>query len=121
MAAVISLPLFAGAIGTVALVLPRPGEASLAPLLPYVWAVCYGLALHAAGFFTLRGIRQLGFAFVLAGGFFGVAAYLPMVNLLSFLEADLQMGAHLQMGALFGVCHLISGGKLLIEERYSLT
>jgi hypothetical protein len=35
--------------------------------LPLIWIVLYGCALHAAGFFTPRGLRVFGWAFVLGG------------------------------------------------------
>jgi hypothetical protein len=117
-AAAMSLPLFAGVLGTIALVLLRIGQHSLAPLLPYLWAAFYGLALHAAGFFTLRGIRQLGVGFVIAGGLFGLSSALTM--LMPGYQTSF-LGAHMQMGGLFGVLHLVAGGKLMVEERHSLT
>src|SRR5437660_8056531 len=39
-----------------------------ADLLPGVWVVLYGCALHAAGFFMPRGMRLFGWCFVVAGG-----------------------------------------------------
>ena len=35
--------------------------------LPATWALLYGAALHSAGFFISRGVRSLGWLFVLAG------------------------------------------------------
>lgn len=109
--------LFAGALATMVSPWMRWGEFPMVAFLPCVWSVCYGLALHAAGFFTLRGIQQLGWAFVTAPIGFGF--YLIAPNLLP--NTDIYLLAHAQMGGLFGLCHLVAGGKLLVEERYSLT
>src|SRR5438045_6192287 len=63
-------PLTAGCILSVILVLssgPEPrgvaGDAELA-LLPALWIILYGCALHAAGFFMPRGMKMFGWCFV---------------------------------------------------------
>jgi len=107
-------PALAGCAATVALAGLHTEGGTLALALPPAWLVCYGLALHAAGFFTLRGVRQLGWAFVLAGCALGGAALLPDYG-------PSLRHAHLLMGATFGLGHLLAGGRLLIEERKPAT
>ena len=69
----------------------------------------YGLGLHAAGHFTLRGIRLLGWAFIAAG-------------LLTLWVGPGAGGfelrnAHLVMALTFGLGHLAAGVWLLLVER----
>lgn len=102
--------LFAGAVATVALAAIGMAPGTLAVALPAAWLVCYGLAVHGAGFFTLRGIRQLGWAFTLAGEALALAAIIPG------FEPTLRH-AHLFMGLAFGLGHLAAGAWLLLAER----
>src|SRR5205807_61073 len=44
-----------------------------AAFLPGFWAMIYGTALHAAGFFMPRGMRLFGWGLVIAGGFYLLA------------------------------------------------
>lgn len=103
-------PATAGIAVSIALIGLHPEGRILALALPPAWLVCYGLALHAAGFFTLRGVRQLGWAFVLAGCALAGAALTPGYD-------PSLSHAHLLMGSTFGLGHLIAGGRLLLEER----
>ncbi|HLP75689.1 MAG TPA: hypothetical protein VK327_02115 [Candidatus Paceibacterota bacterium] len=80
--------------------------------LPLSWIVLYGCALHAAGFFTPKGLRIFGWAFVIAGSvafaywiFAGVHAARP------------QQTGHVLMGFFFGILHLAYGVYLSITER----
>jgi hypothetical protein len=101
-------PLLAGVAVTIAVVVVRPDLPATS--LPCAWSACYGLALHAAGFFTLRGIRQVGWAFFLLGSACGLTAITPGTER-PFLHA------HLQMGVMFGLVHLGAAGKLLLQEK----
>ncbi len=77
-------------------------------LLAVFWILFYGCALHAAGFFTPRGVRWLGWVFI-AGA-----------CVLVFLHqaADgLQYNSHLIMGFFFGVLHLAYGAYLYLTEK----
>jgi hypothetical protein len=80
--------------------------------LPAIWAVLYGLALHAAGFFMTRGIKLFGWLFVLCG--LGFCAYLVL------FQPDTQWPrlavAHGAMGVLFGGCHVAYGCYLSFTE-----
>ena len=105
-------PLVAGAAMTVFLGRMLDADQLLAVQLPPIWMVFYGLAVHAAGFFTLRGVRWLGWAFVLTGAVLGlIFAFYPG---LMPLRHD-----HLLMGATFGLGHLAAGGWLMVQERKS--
>jgi hypothetical protein len=83
--------------------------AASAPL----WAVGHGLALHAAGFHTLRGVRLMGLAFVASG-------------LAAALVASGKSGpetvfwSHMLMGVFFGIGHLGAGLFLRWDESRSV-
>ena len=73
------------------------------------WMLFYGCALHSAGFFMTRGIKWLGWIFILAGS----------VLLASFgVMAHWQAGGqpHLLMGGIFGGLHLVYGIYLHFTE-----
>lgn len=79
-------------------------------MLSSVWMVCYGCGLHAAGFFTMRGIRLFGWIFVAGGlALFGAA----------HLESALQSAEapHYIMGIGFGCLHLAYGIYLYFTEK----
>jgi hypothetical protein len=66
------------------------------------WALLYGLALHAAGFFMARGIRLFGWGFVLAG----------LILLAAMVWTNLSasgVSPHVLMGIIFGGSHLAYG------------
>ena len=77
--------------------------------LPLAWVVLYGCALCAAAFFTLRGIKLFGGAFILAGcGLFalGIPDSVPRLYC-----------AHGIMGFFFGALHLAYGIYLYFTEK----
>jgi hypothetical protein len=84
-----------------------PNSASL--MLPPMWMAFYGCALHAGGFFMPRGVRLLGWAFVMAAA---VMMALSITNLFLFFE-----GGHLPMGICFGGLHLAYGIYLFFTEK----
>ena len=77
-------------------------------LLAVFWILFYGCALHAAGFFTPRGVRWLGWVFI-AGAC--VLVFLHQV------DNGLQYNSHLLMGFFFGVLHLAYGAYLYLTEK----
>jgi hypothetical protein len=84
--------------------------------LAFLLAVFYGLALHSAGFFTLRGLRLLGWLFL------GVSLPLLVVSpaIIGAMPAVKNPGsqwAHLSMGAMFGLLQLAYGIYLYFTER----
>jgi hypothetical protein len=85
-------------------------EGSMQLFLVIFWSWLYGCAVHAAGFFMPRGVRWLGWIFILTG---------------SVLLILLSLGArwtdtvppHLLMGAIFGGMHLAYGIYLHFTEQ----
>ncbi len=69
------------------------------------WSLLYGLALHSAGFFMPRGIRLLGWIFVMTGLAGALAGQPFMVG-----------PANLLMGGIFGGFHLAYGIYLYFTE-----
>ncbi len=93
---------FCGIVAGVALPRFKPDGARL---LPPVWMVLYGCALHAAGFFMARGFKLFGWGFVVAGCFWLLAA--PS----SF------PGDNWVMGFFFGGAHAAYGLYLYFTEK----
>jgi peptidoglycan/LPS O-acetylase OafA/YrhL len=75
-----------------------------------IWLVSYGCGLHAAGFFTARGIRLFGWIFILSG-----AAFLLLALNIPHLQTP--EAAHYVMGVFFGLGHLAYGIYLYFTER----
>jgi hypothetical protein len=84
--------------------------------LPPVWAVFYGCALHAAGFFTSRGLRLFGWVFIAAGN--AILLWLLVLSRAEFADFSWQR-SHWLMGILFGVLQVAYGVYLFMtgEER----
>jgi hypothetical protein len=80
--------------------------------LPLIWIALYGCALQAAGFFTPRGLRVFGWAFVLGGC--GTFVFWVFVG---FHTVRPQQTGHVLMGLFFGVLHLAYGAYLSASER----
>ena len=99
-------PLTAGALlSLAALGNPSPETITRVPL---AWAILYGCALHAAGFFMPRGIKLFGWAFVIGG------CLLVLVKIGGFSRSDF---AHGIMGVFFGLFHLLYGVYLYFTEK----
>lgn len=104
-------PLFIGSLAGV-LVLLRPSEDFLPALaLPAFWMLLYGCALSAAGFFMQRGIKLLGWLFVLCGCAVMAAGCLCT-------GAHWVGEGHLLMGGVFGGLHLAYGIYLYFTETH---
>ncbi len=102
-------PLFAGSVaGLLALICPE--WTFLGPsALPAFWILLYGCALAAAGFFMHRGIKLLGWLFVLCGcGLMATRCYAGTSLSL--------MNEHWVMGGVFGGLHLAYGVYLYFTE-----
>jgi hypothetical protein len=103
-------PLFAGMfLGVVFALLPGGGPVDFTLLLPFLWALFYGLALHAAGFFMPRGVKWFGWIYI--GLACGVLCFFTVV------QPDLDFSAHWLMGFFFGVLHLTYGAYLYLTEK----
>lgn len=83
-----------------------------AGLLAQLWVVVYGCALHAAGFFTPRGIRVFGWLFILGGCALTFATQ-------QWPELRSTAAAHGIMGLFFGAFHLAYGVYLSVTEPRS--
>jgi hypothetical protein len=105
-------PLFAGAATGLLVLAGGRGiqNAEWVPaLLPALWLVLYGCALTAAGFFMRRGIRTLGWIFLVAGC--GLAG-LELTGSINVLP----IWGNLLMGCSFGLLHLACGVYLYFTE-----
>jgi hypothetical protein len=101
--------LFAGSV-SVLLALLCPGWDFLQPwALPALWILLYGCALSAAGFFMQRGIKLLGWLFILCG------CALMAARCHGGPSWSLTDG-HKLMGGVFGGLHLAYGIYLYFTE-----
>jgi hypothetical protein len=94
--------LFVGAVIGVIFTFALGNQTSFSWALPVTWILLYGCALHAAGFFTPRGIRLLGWLFILGG------CSLTMSSLAVGVRLE-YVQSHLIMGAFFGGLQLAYG------------
>src|SRR5436309_3220667 len=103
-------PLFIGSIaGLLGLTCPS-WDFMHAWALPAFWMMLYGCALNAAGFFMHRGIKLLGWLFVLCG--------CALMATRSLGGGPLTLAAsHLVMGAVFGGLHFAYGVYLYFTEK----
>jgi hypothetical protein len=103
-------PLFAGMILGVLTGFGPQSDRLQSWMLPGAWMVFYGCALHAAGFFMVRGIKLFGWGFVLGGCALLAAGVLGGLRLPSH-------SGHWLMGATFGGLHLAYGLYLHFTEQ----
>jgi hypothetical protein len=76
-----------------------------------VWALFYGCALHAAGFFMTRGMRLFGWIYI------GCACALICYHLSIMPLSYVVLNPHWLMGFFFGVLHLAYGAYLYLTEK----
>jgi len=79
-----------------------------------VWMALYGSALHAAGFFMPRGIKLLGWLFIIGGT-------LLLLGLAALPEPPEFRFTHVAMGIAFGGLHLAYGIYLHFTEKKSVS
>ncbi len=84
-------------------------EGGFVRVLAFLWAIFYGCALHAAGFFMTRGMKVFGWIYI------GIAC--GALLFLAFTNTDLVLSAHWLMGFFFGVLHLAYGAYLYLTEK----
>jgi hypothetical protein len=77
-------------------------------VLPLIWVILYGCAIHAAGFFMPRGIRLLGWLIILLGC---AAFVVPRYG-----KGTIASG-HVLMGFFFGSIQLAYGVYLYFTEQ----
>jgi len=104
----LSPPFFAGLVGGCGWALGQ--DVGPLHLLVSLWLVCYGCGLHASGFFMARGIRLLGWVFILAGtAYFTAGSIQP--------DWRSAVAGHYVMGVCFGLLQLAYGVYLLFTEK----
>jgi hypothetical protein len=84
-------------------------DSMLQGIVVLLWSWFYGCALHAAGFFMPRGVRWLGWIFLLAGG-------ILLMTLATPHDSLEKISPHLLMGGIFGGLHLAYGIYLYFTE-----
>lgn len=87
--------------------------------LAAVWAILYGCGLHAAGFFTSRGLRHFGWLFIAAGN--AILAWMILFQP-NWSRSFEWWHNHVLMGAMFGGLQLAYGIYLFAtgEEQNAL-
>lgn len=108
-AAFLPVLLVGGALGGTCLVGPASEAAGSRILLIVSWSILFGLGLHSAGFCVAKGVRRLGWAFVLAGSALGVYVLNRGVD-------GIPVSPSLLMAAIFGGLHLVSAVYLFFTE-----
>lgn len=100
-------PLLAGLV--IGLLPLTEGFSSIPMIVVVIWMLCYGVALHSAGFFMPRGVKYFGWIFI------GAAC----VILYSFPPGsfDSKSRAYWLMGFFFGLLHLLYGVYLYATEK----
>jgi len=105
--------LYIGLIGGLILAFATDEEDVTWALVP-VWMALYGSALHAAGFFMPRGIKLLGWLFIIGGT-------LLLLGLAALPEPPEFRFTHVAMGIAFGGLHLAYGIYLHFTEKKSVS
>ncbi len=106
--------LFVGAVIGIIFTFTLGKQTSFSWAMPVSWILLYGCALHAAGFFTPRGIRLLGWLFILGG----CSLTLSSIS----VDARLPFGtSHLLMGIFFGGLQLAYGIYVHFTDRPETT
>jgi len=108
----LALPLFAGMVlGTLFSLVPPGGFVDFTMLLPFLWAFFYGSALASAGMFMPRGIKWLGWIFVVLAAI--------ILGVLVLTNTNFELTGNWLMGFFFGVLHLVYGIYLYFTEKKS--
>ena len=94
--------LFCGMVAGLAVLRMNP---DMAWLLPAVWMVLYGCAMHSAGFFMPRGFKLFGWGFIVAGCFWMRSATPSLTS------------ANWAMGLFFGGAHAAYALYLCFTEK----
>jgi len=105
--------LYIGLIGGLILAFATDEEDVTWALVP-VWMALYGSALHAAGFFMPRGIKLLGWLFIIGGT-------LLLLGLAALPDPPEFRFTHVAMGVAFGGLHLAYGIYLHFTEKKSVS
>jgi len=98
-------PLTVGLLFGIVFALENAGDL-FGPLV-FVWALLYGCAVHAAGFFISRGMRLFGWVFIILAGAF-ILLHEHWGWMINYNE---------MMGFFFGGLHLACGIYLYLTEK----
>ena len=101
--------LFAGLVAGLVFVCSVEDNMKATVLLPVIWMILYGCALHAAGFFMPRGIKLFAWAIIICG--------CALLLALQLLEISSPLCGHVVMGIFFGGCQLAYGIYLYFTEK----
>lgn len=94
------------------------GGPASARIYPVVWSLLYGCALHSAGQFISRGVRLLGWAFVLSSVVIGCLVVSSEAHGGLRDEAGSRLfKPHVLMGFVFGGFHLLAAIYLYFTEK----
>jgi hypothetical protein len=99
-----------GLLGGCYVVGPQATAAGSKWLLVVSWCVLLGLGLHSAGFYVSRGIRRLGWAFIVAG----IVVALALLRRIFDVE---RVDPGFAMATVFGGLHLVSAIYLFFTEE----
>src|SRR5262245_39255792 len=102
--------LFLGAVFSSLGLIPPEEAGGIVVCLPPIWLALYGCALHAAGFFTPRGLKWLGWVFLVGGTLLFIVVVFGGVGRVPHI-------GNLMMGAGFGGLHVAYGIYLYFTEK----
>jgi hypothetical protein len=106
----LSLPLSAGLVlGVLFTFAPANPGIDFTLLLPFLWALLYGCALHSAGAFILRGIRWFGWIYLIFAS--------STLGFVLFVNPNIEISDNCLMGIFFGGLHLAYGVYLYFTEK----
>jgi hypothetical protein len=106
----LSPPLVAGLLlGITFTFVPSGGAIDMTLFLPFLWALFYGCALHSAGFFMPRGVKWVGWVFIIAA--------CSLLIILVVVNPRFEVSGHWLMGFFFGGLHLAYGIYLYFTEK----
>ena len=109
------IPLLLAGLGLGILEMINKPNVRTSVILAAHWMILYGGALHAAGFFMQRGIKLLGWIYIILGSFLLIFNEL---NVMPYLKED---NAHWLMAFAFGIINLVYGFYLKLTEESSET
>lgn len=102
-------PLLSGLVVGVILIVVADRDWGINFVMAAVWILFYGCALHSAGSFMTRGIKRLGWIFII-----GV---IPLLFITLAVNYTVRETASLTMGFFFGGLHLAYGIYLYFTEK----
>jgi hypothetical protein len=105
------IPLLLAGLGLGILEMMNKSNVRTSVILAAHWMILYGGALHAAGFFMQRGIKLLGWIYIILGVF---SLIFIELNIIPYLKEN---NAHWLMAFAFGIINLAYGFYLKLTEE----